>query len=289
MGENLQVTQHRTGVFLRLLPLYIGDRIKDPVDNQVWQLCLKLREVVELICAPKISQGQIAYLKILIEDYIQSRSTLFPDSPLKPKHHYLVHYPDLIVQFGPLIRLWTLRFESKHCYYKQCARRLRNFKNLCCSLAERHQLLQAYLCSGQLFSPDIQVVGLTSNFEERLYSHGIQHALSRTLTSRANIKELSAVVFKNTKYSKGMVVAVEVSDSGIIFGNIVLILLDQNRVLLVLEKHQSVKLVDVGVHYLTREEDYICVGIDSLIDYYPLPVYGFCGVSVVALHHSICV
>ncbi|KAI7801440.1 hypothetical protein IRJ41_013437 [Triplophysa rosa] len=66
-----------------------------------------------------------------------------------------------------------------------------------------------------------------------------------------------------------MVVAVEVSDSGIVFGKIVLILLDQNRVLLVLEKHKSVKLVDVGVHYLTREGDYICVDIDSLIDYYP--------------------
>ncbi|KAA0721353.1 hypothetical protein E1301_Tti020631 [Triplophysa tibetana] len=62
-----------------------------------------------------------------------------------------------------------------------------------------------------------------------------------------------------------MVVAVEVSDSGIVFGNIVLILLDQNRVLLVLEKRQSVKLVDVGVHYLTREGDYICVTMPEAV------------------------
>ena len=68
--------------FLRLLPLYIGDRIKDPVDNKVWQLCLKLREIVELICAPTISQGQIALLKLLIGEYIHLRSTMFPDSSL---------------------------------------------------------------------------------------------------------------------------------------------------------------------------------------------------------------
>lgn len=147
--ENLGGHTAQNWCFLRLLPLYIGDRIKNPVDNQVWQLCLKLREIVELICAPKISHDQIAYLKILIEEYIHFRSGMFPNCPLKAKHHYLLHYPDLILHFGPLIRLWTLRFESKHCYFNQCARRLHNLKNLCSSLAERHQLLQA--CFFQTF------------------------------------------------------------------------------------------------------------------------------------------
>ena len=67
-GEKLEGHAAQNWCFLRLLPLYIGDRIKNPVDNQVWQLCLKLRETVELICAPKISHGQIAYLKFLIEE-----------------------------------------------------------------------------------------------------------------------------------------------------------------------------------------------------------------------------
>uniref|UniRef100_A0A8C2FGN5 Uncharacterized protein n=1 Tax=Cyprinus carpio TaxID=7962 RepID=A0A8C2FGN5_CYPCA len=189
---------------------------------------------------------------------------MFPDCPLKAKHHYLMHYPDLILHFGPLIRLWTLRFESKHCYFKQCARRLHNFKNLCSSLAERHQLLQAYLSTGKLFFPNIQVVGLASNFEERLYSHEIQQAVSRTLANRKNTTELSAVVYKNTKYSKGLAVAVAETDHGILFGKIVLILLDQSRIHLILEKHQSVLLVDVGVRYLTLQGGYICVDIDSV-------------------------
>ena len=130
---------------------------------------------------------------------------MFPESSLKAKHHYLLHYPGLILHFGPLIRLWTLRFESKHCYFKQCARKLRNFRNVCSSLAERHQLLQAYLSTGQLFSPIIQVVGLTSNFEENHYNDSIQQALSRTLDNTKNTAELSAVLYKNTKYCKDLI------------------------------------------------------------------------------------
>lgn len=143
--------------FLRLLPLLVGDRIKNPCDNEIWQLILQLREIVKHVCAPAITAGQVAYLKVIIEEYIYYRKKLFPDHPLKPKHHYLCHYPELIIYFGPLICLWTLRFESKHTFFKQCARKLHNFKSLCKTLAERHQLLQVYLSAGNLFPPPIQV------------------------------------------------------------------------------------------------------------------------------------
>ena len=100
--------------FLRLLPLFVGDRIKNPLEDEVWQLSLQLREVVAIITAPKIHANQVANLKFLLEQCIHLRATLFPSKPLKPKYHYLLHYPELILHFGPLIRLWTLGFESKH-------------------------------------------------------------------------------------------------------------------------------------------------------------------------------
>lgn len=111
---------------LWLLPVHVGRWIKNPMESEVWQLCLKLKEVTEFICAPKIHQNEIAYLKVLLEEYVYLRKSMFPDHPLKPKHHYLLHYPDLILKFGPLIRVWTLRFESKHAYFKECARKLYN-------------------------------------------------------------------------------------------------------------------------------------------------------------------
>lgn len=35
---------------LRMLPVLIGDKVKNPGDNKVWQLVLQLREVVDLSC-----------------------------------------------------------------------------------------------------------------------------------------------------------------------------------------------------------------------------------------------
>lgn len=107
---------------LRLLPIIIGEKITD-TEDPVWQLTVQLKELVELICAPTISVPQVALLSVLIGDYLEGRKELFPSQKLKPKHHYLTHYPALILKFGPLIRLWTMRFESKHSYFKRCVRR----------------------------------------------------------------------------------------------------------------------------------------------------------------------
>ena len=46
---------------------------------------------------------------------------------------------------GPLVRNWVMRFEAKHNYFKRLSVKMNNFKNITCSLARRHQALQAYL------------------------------------------------------------------------------------------------------------------------------------------------
>jgi len=73
---------------------------------------------VELVCAPKLSQMQVLYLNRLVYAYVEERAHLFPMVALRPKHHYLLHYPWLIMQFGPLIRVWTMRLDSKHSFFQ---------------------------------------------------------------------------------------------------------------------------------------------------------------------------
>uniref|UniRef100_A0A8C9XE83 Uncharacterized protein n=1 Tax=Sander lucioperca TaxID=283035 RepID=A0A8C9XE83_SANLU len=104
-GEKLGGSAAQNWCFLRLLPILVGPRIKNPLEDQVWQLCLKLREIVEIACAPKIHTNQVAYLKLLVEEYLESRATVFSDHPFKPKHHFLLHYPDLIIKFEIILNL----------------------------------------------------------------------------------------------------------------------------------------------------------------------------------------
>lgn len=174
--------------FLRLLPLLIGYHIRDPCQNATWRLVLQLREIVELICEPAITlkvyilqkvyitTDQVAYLKTMIGEYVYFQTQLFPNEPLKPKHHYLLHYPEMITHFGPLIHLWTLRFESKHTFFQRCARKLHNFKNICKTVAERSRLFQPYLSAGEMFKPNL-LLDKEITFYVNDYSNKIQKAV----------------------------------------------------------------------------------------------------------------
>uniref|UniRef100_A0A8C6LRA2 Uncharacterized protein n=1 Tax=Nothobranchius furzeri TaxID=105023 RepID=A0A8C6LRA2_NOTFU len=165
---------------------------------------------------------------------------MFPDQSLKPKHHYVLHYPSLILKFGPLIRLWTLRFESKHSYFKECARKMHNFLHLSKTLAERHQLLQSYLGCGQLFPPLIQIAGEANGIDEHSYNKDIQMILKEADIDKGKTSEVSAVFYKGTKYTKGLVCIDEIQR--------VLPELDHERLLAITEHLSSV----VGV---TKKED----------------------------------
>lgn len=85
-GTKLDGQAAENWTLLRLLPIIIGEKITDTEDS-VWQLTIQLKELVELVCAPKISLSQIAFLGAMITDYLE----LFPTQKLKPKHHYLTH------------------------------------------------------------------------------------------------------------------------------------------------------------------------------------------------------
>lgn len=187
--------------FLRLLPVLIGDKVQNSEDD-VWQLMLQLKDVVDLVCAQKISLSQIAYLEITIQEYLDSRKCWFPHSLLKPKHHYLRHYTALILKFGPLIRLWTMRFESKHADFKRCARHLKNFKNICLTLSERHQMFQAYLSAGLGCNPLLQVKN-SCTFVPDLYSEAIRHAVTDFAFSENDTCISTDIQYKGTSYKKG--------------------------------------------------------------------------------------
>ena len=53
---------------LRLLPVLIGDKVQNPEDD-VWQLTLQLKDIVDMICAQRISFSQVAYLDIIIQEF----------------------------------------------------------------------------------------------------------------------------------------------------------------------------------------------------------------------------
>jgi len=275
--------------FLRLLPLLVGDRIRNK-ENPVWNLLLLLREIVDLVCAPAISLDQVALLKEYITDYLHRRVELFPDHRITPKHHYMAHYPGLIVQFGSLIRVWTLRFESKHSYFKNCVRKLRNFKNVCSTLADRHQLLQAYLSEGTFFPPQL-IADSTLQFHVKLYAPDIKRAVSDMNFNPRHTIVASKATYRGTSYKPGIFVVMREIDNGLLLGRVVLILVHRgDSLFFILEKCRSIRCLDMGTLCVQETDDGCdmeCVSCNQLLDYYPLVTYRKEFVTHIILHHAV--
>lgn len=130
--------------FLRFLPLLIGNKIVRKSDP-VWQMILRLIELSRMLTSPAMPKASLPKLKQKIYMYLKLRITCFPDVPLRPKHHYLEHYPELIEMFGCLMRVGTLTFESNHRFFKNTAQSKKNFKNITKTLSEEHELAQSAL------------------------------------------------------------------------------------------------------------------------------------------------
>lgn len=206
----------------------------------------------------------------------------FRDHVLKPKHHYLNHYPELIAHFGPLIRLRTLRFESKHGYFKQCARKLHNFKNLCGT----HQLLQSFLSAGTLFPPSVVVEKgtefIVGDYNDKIRLKSVAHLNfdpEDTLISHE-------VIVKGTAYKSNMFVLMDHNDNGLIIGQIKKAVIHKSSaVYFITEVYQAVCQPCINA-YVTApmQEAYYCVYQADLIEYYPLPIHCM---SLLTPHHSV--
>ena len=129
----------QTLLCIAVLPRILATFVKLSVSDGVWAVYLALREICDAILAPVVEPDQLKDLQHMIAEFLRTFVEIFGAEKLLPKFHYLLHYPRQIALFGPLKILWCMRFEAKHQYFKKLAVTANNNKNLCYTLAKRHQ------------------------------------------------------------------------------------------------------------------------------------------------------
>ena len=92
---------------------------------------------------PSSVETDVVKLRALIENFYSHFIKFSPDL-VKPKLHFLLHYPRFIEIYGPLRNLWCMHFESFHRKIKIIAHNCQNFKNICLTVAKRIQSLKCY-------------------------------------------------------------------------------------------------------------------------------------------------
>lgn len=137
MKRNLRMSASETICFVRNFSLLIGDFV--PKDNDVWEFYISLRQILDIVTSDYIQLDSCQLLTTLISEHNSMYISLFGDS-LKPKHHFLVHYPRIIQMVGPLKHIWSMRNEAKHRDFKKAASSIYSRVNICHSLAVRSQL-----------------------------------------------------------------------------------------------------------------------------------------------------
>ena len=187
---------------LRLLSFIIGATV--PLNDPAWHVLMILKDITELVVAPIHTEESICYLDTLISEHRHRLLEVFPDQKLIPKHHFLEHYPDLIRGYGPLVSLWTMRFEAKHSFFKQVIRHTKSFRNVLMSLASKHQMMMAYISQGNALKPAVCVTKISS-LPLDILDTGIQQSFKAVYPTQTSVNLTNVAILHGTKYAAGMV------------------------------------------------------------------------------------
>lgn len=109
--KNFKMSAREMQSFVHFFPLIIGDLV--PENDQTWKFLVNLVEMIDLLLSSIFDNNTLTQLQKSIEYHNLKYVELFNDN-LKPKHHFLTHYYNIIKKSGPLKYVWSFSFESKH-------------------------------------------------------------------------------------------------------------------------------------------------------------------------------
>jgi len=196
-----------------------------PEDDIVWRFYLLAMEVVDLCCCTRLSCDALIDLEVSLQVLLHEFKTVHPNCIVIPKMHFLLLYPYLMKQVGPLSQFSCMRFESKHKFMKNIVTQRNNYKNVPYTIALNHQLAlatalsQKDLYSFQLSSEGCRIISAALVFEK----------FGCCPTTSVAVTEANKVTVDGIKYVRGSVLCVGVSSEGVPdFLKIKQILLDVN-------------------------------------------------------------
>lgn len=260
---------------IQIIPFIFIQKAVDYSDPMILMLLL-IKKITDTITSPVLTETQIRILAADITEYIETREIQFT-VPLRPKHHFCTHYPQLMLWMGPLMTYCTLFCERKHCFFKRCLRSTLNFKNVTKFCSEQHQLYHGIL--------SMQNSRFQNNFLVENYTETIEDLPMRT---QSFLRDLSLDDSSNMYVDKGTYLGYSYANNSFLFMNhdefgevffvmqIKLIIYNkQSRRISVLGSEVTVNNVhEKGLMEIVSNDEgnekWICKNIDEFIDRAPM-------------------
>ncbi|XP_066590791.1 uncharacterized protein [Prorops nasuta] len=188
--------------FILNVSLLFGDLI--PQNSHFWKLYILLRQIVCIALQSTISESDITLIDKLITQHHILYVKLFKET-LKPKHHNMLHYAHIMKTVGPLVHIWSMRFEAKHSLLKVASHTSCNRQNLPLTIATKHQL---YMCKllFNLESKEKPIIYEKSDTCTECSITELEHI------DISNFDEIQYVIIENIKYKHDLIIKISSDD-----------------------------------------------------------------------------
>lgn len=145
--KSKNIRQSASQVYCLFINLpFIFKTVLEPIlatDKQTadaWSCIEYLLQITQIIYSAEIEETYLVQLIKITKQYLETYKKVFATT-IKPKMHFLTHYPETIRTVGPLRDIWMMRAEAKHKTFTSFAKSTNNFRNITKSLAQKHQQL----------------------------------------------------------------------------------------------------------------------------------------------------
>jgi hypothetical protein len=113
--NSFSMTATHVWTLCKIFPLIIGEKLKDDI---LYMHFVSLLEIFQILNGDKFNENILQELEERIFQYLSEFKSLY-NRPITAKLHFLLHYPRSIRNFGAPREFSTMRFESKHSYFKK--------------------------------------------------------------------------------------------------------------------------------------------------------------------------
>lgn len=274
-GLSPKLTANEVMAVFRYFPLILAEFVDTKEDDKHWALLMQLQTITDLAFAPKLTDSLLNYFSELYEEHLILFQKLYPNLPIKPKQHYLVHFKTIVQTNGPPTFSSCFKYELRNSFFKRISHTVCNFKNIPKTLSYRNQL--ASLChtiqKSRLRNRCVPTHKLTPSTINT-------HIASRVLSARLSLREESVIhtCFKikvwGRRYSVGNIVVLGrcLTERELQFGKIctVIWLRKTKSVFFLIKKMKTVGLCsDLNVYLVKIPDDmdlsnFACVSVSEI-------------------------
>ena len=110
------------------------------ISNNLCKSYNLFRDILSIINCVSIHMRWLKMLKTKVTDFMQSFRTTFPKFKFKPKFHYLLHYAQMIRDFGPIKHFDSYRFERRLKSLKDSIKSSKNYRNITFTLMKKFSI-----------------------------------------------------------------------------------------------------------------------------------------------------